>query len=124
MRKVVIASAARTPIGNFGGSLKSVPAKTLGAVACEEAIKRAGIKKDNTSNFGLSSSCLYISSWITASLKLKFVNVSTLPSAFGCFHLPLDTLGGLYQKLISRIGSGSARTKSAISSVFDFLKRS
>ena len=47
MRKVVIASAARTPIGNFGGSLKSVPAKTLGAVACEEAIKRAGIKKDD-----------------------------------------------------------------------------
>lgn len=47
MRKVVIASAARTPIGNFGGSLKSVPAKTLGTVACEEAIKRAGIKKDD-----------------------------------------------------------------------------
>ena len=47
MRKVVIASAARTPIGNFGGSLKSVPAKTLGAGACEEAIKRAGIKKDD-----------------------------------------------------------------------------
>ena len=45
MRKVVIASAARTPIGNFGGSLKSVPAKTLGAVACEEAIK-GGAKGD------------------------------------------------------------------------------
>ena len=29
MREVVIASAARTPIGSFGGSLKTVPALSL-----------------------------------------------------------------------------------------------
>ena len=33
MRDVVIVSAARTPIGSFGGALKSVPTRTLGAIA-------------------------------------------------------------------------------------------
>lgn len=44
MRDVVIVSAARTPIGSFGGSLKGVPARTLGAIAIKEALKRAGLK--------------------------------------------------------------------------------
>lgn len=47
MRDVVIVGAARTPIGSFGGSLKSVPTRTLGAVAVKEAIKRAGIKPED-----------------------------------------------------------------------------
>lgn len=46
MREVVIASAARTPIGSFGGTLKNTPAVTLGKVAVEEAIKRAGIQPE------------------------------------------------------------------------------
>jgi len=46
MKEVVIVSAARTPIGNFGGSLKAVPAVTLGAIAVKEAIKRAGISPE------------------------------------------------------------------------------
>ncbi|MBO5666766.1 MAG: acetyl-CoA C-acetyltransferase [Firmicutes bacterium] len=46
MREVVIASAARTPIGAFGGSLKDVSPVTLGEVAVKEAIKRAGITPD------------------------------------------------------------------------------
>lgn len=47
MRDVVIVSAARTPIGSYGGSLKAVPARTLGAIAVKEAIKRAGIKSED-----------------------------------------------------------------------------
>ncbi|MGL4484008.1 MAG: acetyl-CoA C-acetyltransferase [Anaerovoracaceae bacterium] len=43
MREVVIVSAARTPVGSFGGSLKGVAARKLGAIAVEAAIKRAGI---------------------------------------------------------------------------------
>ena len=46
MREVVIASAARTPIGSYGGALKDVPASTIGAIAVKEAIKRAGIAPD------------------------------------------------------------------------------
>lgn len=47
MRDVVIVGAARTPIGSFGGALKSVPTRTLGAIAVKEAIKRAGIKAED-----------------------------------------------------------------------------
>jgi acetyl-CoA C-acetyltransferase len=43
MREVVIISAARTPIGNFGGSLSSFSAVQIGVIAANEAIKRAGI---------------------------------------------------------------------------------
>lgn len=46
-RKVVIASAARTPVGAYGGAFKTVTARELGAVAAKEAIKRAGIKPED-----------------------------------------------------------------------------
>jgi len=41
--EAVILSAARTPIGKFQGTLSSVPATKLGAIAVQEAVKRAGI---------------------------------------------------------------------------------
>ncbi len=40
-REVVIASAARTPIGSFQGALASVPAPKLGATAIKAALERA-----------------------------------------------------------------------------------
>ncbi|MBS1620272.1 MAG: acetyl-CoA C-acyltransferase [Bacteroidetes bacterium] len=43
MKEVFIISAVRTPIGSFGGSLKSLSATQLGAIAIKEALKRAGI---------------------------------------------------------------------------------
>src|SRR5882672_9533292 len=43
MTEVVIAAAARTPVGAFNGGLSSVPAHYLGQVAIVEAIKRAGV---------------------------------------------------------------------------------
>lgn len=47
MREVVIASAVRTPIGNFGGAFKDVSAVDLGAAAIKEAVVRAGIKPED-----------------------------------------------------------------------------
>jgi acetyl-CoA C-acetyltransferase len=41
---IVIASAARTPVGSFNGSLASLPAHDLGKVAIGAAMKRAGIE--------------------------------------------------------------------------------
>lgn len=38
----MIASAARTPIGSFQGSLSSLPATKLGSIAIKGAIDRAG----------------------------------------------------------------------------------
>ncbi|CAM3765723.1 acetyl-CoA C-acetyltransferase [Alkalicoccus chagannorensis] len=46
MRNVVIASAARTPVGSFGGTLASQSAVELGAAAAKEAISRAGIQPE------------------------------------------------------------------------------
>jgi acetyl-CoA C-acetyltransferase len=43
-REVVIASAARTPIGSFQGALASVPAVKLGATAIKAALERAGVE--------------------------------------------------------------------------------
>ncbi|MDO4662054.1 MAG: acetyl-CoA C-acetyltransferase [Tissierellia bacterium] len=43
-RKVVIASAVRTPVGSNGGVFKNVSAVELGVVAAKEAIKRASIE--------------------------------------------------------------------------------
>ncbi len=45
-REVVIVGAARTPIGSFLGSLASVPAPRLGAVAIRAALARAGLGPD------------------------------------------------------------------------------
>lgn len=47
MKKVVIASAARTPVGSFGGAFKNVSALDLGITATKAAIDRAGIKPEN-----------------------------------------------------------------------------
>ncbi len=41
---VVIAGAARTPVGSFNGSLAGLPAHELGKVAIEAALERAGVK--------------------------------------------------------------------------------
>ncbi len=43
MTDVVIASAARTPIGSFNGSLSSLSAKELGAIVIKEALARAKV---------------------------------------------------------------------------------
>ncbi|WP_430395524.1 acetyl-CoA C-acetyltransferase [Ferrovibrio sp.] len=43
MTDIVIAAAARTPVGSFNGSLSGVPAHYLGQVAIDGALKRAGV---------------------------------------------------------------------------------
>jgi acetyl-CoA C-acetyltransferase len=45
MRKAVIVSAVRTPLGSFNGSLAGIGATKLGAIVIEESIRRAGIEK-------------------------------------------------------------------------------
>lgn len=40
MKEVVIVDAIRTPVGSFGGSLRSVPAVELGAIVVKEIIRR------------------------------------------------------------------------------------
>lgn len=47
MKKVVIASAVRTPVGSFGGAFKNVSAVELGVTAAKEALNRAGVKAED-----------------------------------------------------------------------------
>ena len=46
MTDIVIASAARTPVGSFNGAFAMLPAHTLGAVAIKGALERAGVKPE------------------------------------------------------------------------------
>ena len=61
MREAVIVSAVRTPIGNFDGALSTFGATQLGALVIEEAIRRAGISKEdvNEVNMGIVLPCGY-----------------------------------------------------------------
>jgi acetyl-CoA C-acetyltransferase len=44
MKNVVIVAGARTPVGSFGGTLKSTPVVELGALVLKETLKRAGLR--------------------------------------------------------------------------------
>lgn len=46
LNDVVIASAVRTPMGSFRGSLAPLSATELGSVAVKAAVERAGIPKE------------------------------------------------------------------------------
>lgn len=47
MKEAVIVSAARTPIGSFGGAFQHVSAVDLGKAAVKEAVKRAGLSPED-----------------------------------------------------------------------------
>src|SRR5438045_6314894 len=49
MTEIVIASAARTPVGAFNGGLASLPAHKLGEVAIVEALRRANVEPNEVS---------------------------------------------------------------------------
>ena len=46
MNHIVIASAARTPVGSFNGAFATLPAHELGAIAIRGALERAGVAAD------------------------------------------------------------------------------
>jgi len=46
VKHIVIASAARTPVGSFNGALGTLPAHQLGAIAIGGALERAGVAPD------------------------------------------------------------------------------
>ncbi len=49
MTNIVIASAARTPVGAFNGAFAAVPAHELGVVAIKAALERAGLSAEDVS---------------------------------------------------------------------------
>lgn len=55
MKDVVIVSACRTAVGDFSGTLRNVSATDLGALAINEAIRRAGISGEDVDEVILGS---------------------------------------------------------------------
>jgi acetyl-CoA C-acetyltransferase len=49
MTNIVIAAAARTAVGSFGGSFANIPAHDLGSAVLSALVERAGIKKEQVS---------------------------------------------------------------------------
>jgi acetyl-CoA C-acetyltransferase len=54
-RSVVFAEPVRTAIGTFGGTLKDVPAPSLGAVAIKAAVRRAGLRVDEVETVAMGN---------------------------------------------------------------------
>ena len=53
--EVVVLSAARTAIGTFGGSLKSVPLADLATTAVKAAIERSGVATDQFGHLAMGT---------------------------------------------------------------------
>lgn len=80
MNEVYIISAVRTPIGSFGGSLSSLSASQLGAVAIKAAVERAGISPEQVQE-------LYMGNVLSANLgqapatqAAKFAGLPDIPA--------------------------------------------
>lgn len=56
-KEVVIVSAVRTPIGSFGGSLSSLTAVELGAIALKGALEKAGVAPDAVQEVYMGNVC-------------------------------------------------------------------
>ena len=77
MKKIVIASACRTAIGKFGGTLANVPAVELGSIVIKEALNRANVKPEQVDHVymgcviqaGLRQMCSLSASRINSSRK-------------------------------------------------------
>ncbi len=79
MKKIVIASACRTAIGKFGGTLSNVPAAELGAVVIKEAVQRAGLKPEQVDH-------VYMGCVIQAGLGQNVARQASLKAG-----LPIET---------------------------------
>src|SRR4030042_3017458 len=56
LKKAVIISAVRTPIGRYMGMLKDIPAYDLGALVLNEVVRRAGLNPDQVDEVILGQS--------------------------------------------------------------------
>ena len=81
MSDIVIVSAARTPMGGFQGSLSSVPAVDLGAIAIREAVARAGIEPADVQEVIMG--CVLPAGLKQGPARQASLNAG-LPSATGC----------------------------------------
>lgn len=80
MREVVIVSAARTPIGSFGGSLSQFSATQLGGFAIKAAIEKAGLKPEQIQEVYLGNVLSANLGQAPATQAAKFAGLPDLPA--------------------------------------------
>ena len=78
-KKIVIASACRTAIGKFGGTLANVPAAELGSIVIKEALNRANVKPEQVDH-------VYMGCVIQAGLGQNVARQASLKAG-----LPIET---------------------------------
>ena len=79
MKKIVIASACRTAIGKFGGTLANVSAAELGSIVIKEALNRANVKPEQVDH-------VYMGCVIQAGLGQNVARQASLKAG-----LPIET---------------------------------
>lgn len=80
MNEVYIISAARTPIGSFGGALSSLSASQLGAVAIKAAVERAGIKPEQVQEVYMGNVLSANLGQAPATQAAKFAGLPDIPA--------------------------------------------
>ena len=80
MNEVYIIYAVRTPIGSFGGSLSSLSASTLGAVAIKAAVERAGIKAEQVQEVFMGNVLSANLGQAPATQAAKFAGLPDIPA--------------------------------------------
>lgn len=80
MNEVYIISAARTPIGSFGGSLSSLSASQLGAAAIKAAVERAGISPEQVQEVYMGNVLSANLGQAPATQAAKFAGLPDIPA--------------------------------------------
>ncbi len=80
MNEVYIISAVRTPIGSFGGSLSTLTASHLGAIAIKAAVERAGINPDQVQEVFMGNVMSANIGQAPATQAAKFAGLPDIPA--------------------------------------------
>jgi acetyl-CoA C-acetyltransferase len=80
MKEVYIVSATRTPIGSFGGSLSSISATNLGAIAIKSAVEKAGLKPEQIQEVYMGNVMSANLGQAPATQAAKFAGLPDLPA--------------------------------------------
>jgi acetyl-CoA C-acetyltransferase len=92
MREVVIVSAARTAVGNFGGSMVGLSAVEMGAIVVKDVIKRAGIQADIIDEVIIGN---VLSAGLGQNVSRQVALKAGLPETVTCFGLNMVCGSGL-----------------------------
>jgi len=80
MNEVYIVAATRTPIGSFGGSLSSLSATQLGAIAIKSAVEKSGLKPEQINEVYMGNVLSANLGQSPATQAAKFAGLPDLPT--------------------------------------------